>query len=103
MENKTFTEEDITMIAFEIVAYAGEARSHLISILKDVDDGNRDLVDEKLEKANECINLAHKAQTDLLHAEARGVKLPMNLTMIHAQDHLMTTLLLKDILPALIK
>ena len=40
---------------------------------------------------------AHHAQTELIQAEIRGEKAPLNLLMVHAQDHLMTALVVIDL------
>ena len=45
----------------------------------------------------------HKAQTNLLAQEAQGDDIAFSITMIHGQDHLMTTLLLKDLMKHLIE
>ena len=39
--------------------------------------------------------MQHKAQTNLLAQEAKGEDIAYSITMIHGQDHLMTTLLFK--------
>lgn len=49
-------------------------------------------------EANECLNDAHKSQTELLQQEARGNQIEIGFITVHAQDHLMTTILLKDII-----
>ena len=41
------------------------------------------------------------AQTDLLTAEARGEVTSPTVLLVHAQDHLMTTMLLRDVIDAL--
>lgn len=40
---------------------------------------------------------AHNAQTDMLAKEASGENIELGFIMVHGQDHLMTTLLLKEI------
>ncbi len=42
-------------------------------------------------------------QTSLIHKEARGEKIEINLLLVHAQDHLMNTLLAKDLVKSMIK
>jgi len=46
----------------------------------------------------QCLNDAHKSQTELLQMEARGEHIDIGFITVHAQDHLMTTILLKDII-----
>ena len=44
-----------------------------------------------------------KLKTNLLAQEAQGDDIAFSITMIHGQDHLMTTLLLKDLMKHLIE
>ena len=53
--------------------------------------------EESLQNAKETVNEAHHAQTELIQAEIRGEKAPLNLLMVHAQDHLMTALVVIDL------
>ena len=91
------TKEELSMVGFEIVAYSGDARSTLLSLLKEMRAGNFEHVEEKLKEADENINLAHQSQTKILQQEARGEDMEMRFIFIHGQDHLMTTILLRDI------
>ena len=59
--------------------------------------GDLDKADESLQTAKETVNEAHHAQTELIQAEIRGEKAPLNLLMVHAQDHLMTALVVIDL------
>ena len=40
---------------------------------------------------------AHNTQTEMLTAEARGEHTPIDLYMVHAQDHLMTGITFVDL------
>lgn len=91
------TKDELSMVGFEIVAYSGDARSTLLSLLKEMGAGNFEHVEEKLKEADENINLAHQSQTKILQQEARGEDMEMGFIFIHGQDHLMTTILLRDI------
>ena len=90
------TKEEASMIGFEIVAYSGDARSKLLLAVEN------DKCDQLIEEANACLVDAHKSQTELLQQEARGNHVEVGFITVHAQDHLMTTLLLKDIISTLI-
>ena len=91
------TKDELSMVGFEIVAYSGDARSTLLSLLKEMRAGNFEHVEEKLKEADENINLAHQSQTKILQQEARGEDMEMGFIFIHGQDQLMTTILLRDI------
>lgn len=89
--------EELAMLGFEIVAYAGDARSSLLKVLQDVRAGNFDTYEELLKDADENLKLAHNSQTKVLADEAGGADLELGFIFIHGQDHLMTTLLLREI------
>ena len=91
------TKDELSMVGFEIVAYSGDARSTLLSLLKEMRAGNFEHVEEKLKEADENINLAHQSQTKILQQEARGEDMEMGFIFIHGQDPLMTTIVLRDI------
>jgi PTS system cellobiose-specific IIA component len=50
-----------------------------------------------IEEANSKLALAHESQTTLIQAEAQGSETKLTLLMIHAQDHLMNTLTVRDL------
>ena len=81
--------EELQMLGFEIVAYSGDARSTLLKLLKEVRQGNFEHVDSALKEAD---------QTKILAEEASGKEMEMGFIFIHGQDHLMTTLLLRDLI-----
>ncbi len=91
------TKEEATMIGFEIVAYSGDARSKLLLAIEKAKTKQFNECQALIDQANECLNDAHRAQTELLQLEARGESIEIGFITVHAQDHLMTTLLLKDI------
>lgn len=89
--------EEISMVGFEIVAYAGDARSKLLEALNKAQQKKFEEAEELVKQAEECLVGAHNAQTDVLSKEAQGDDLEMSFIMIHGQDHLMTTILLKEL------
>ncbi|TQB84474.1 PTS lactose transporter subunit IIA [Streptococcus agalactiae] len=95
--------EEITLLGFEIVSYAGEARSKLIDALKAAQNGDFEKAEELVESANSSIVEAHHAQTSLLQKEAAGEDLAYSVTLMHGQDHLMTTILLQDLMKHMIE
>lgn len=91
------TKEEVSLIGFEIVAYSGEARSKLLLAIEKAKAKEFEECKKLIEEANESLNNAHKSQTTLLQQEARGENVEIGFITVHAQDHLMTTILLKDI------
>lgn len=91
--------EQVAMIGFEIVAYSGEARSKFMEALKKVKAGaKQEEVEYLITEGQDSLNLAHKSQTKLLAMEADGEDVELGFIFVHGQDHLMTTILLKDTL-----
>lgn len=95
--------EETMLLGFEIVAYAGDARSKLLLALNEAKKGNFDQVEKLMAEAEECLSEAHNSQTTMLQAEAAGDGVDLGFIMVHAQDHLMTALLLNDLLQSFIE
>ena len=91
------TKEEASMIGFEIVAFSGDARSKLLMAVEKAKQGLFDESQKLIEQANECLVDAHKSQTELLQEEARGEGSEVGFIMVHAQDHLMTTMTLLEV------
>mgnify|MGYP001397698766 CR=1 FL=1 len=90
--------KEIAMVGLEIVAYAGDARTKLLNALKEAENGNFNVAEQMIEEANEFILKAHQTQTKMLQAEAKGEDMEIGFIMVHGQDHLMTTMLLRDLM-----
>ena len=71
-EDIQMNRDEVQLLGFEIVAYAGDARSKLLEALNAAKDSEFDKTEQLVEEANECIANAHKAQTNLLAQEAKG-------------------------------
>ena len=89
------TPEELELITVEIVAYAGDARSKYVEALNYANEGNFGEAEKLIEEASELINEAHKVH--MIQMEAAGNKVDVSFLMVHAQDHLMTVMLLRDI------
>lgn len=89
--------EDLDLIAFQIIGNSGEARTLIHEAFDKMRMDEFDVANEKLQEAETFINAAHLAQTDLLHHYANDEQITMEIIMIHAQDHLMTTMTLKEV------
>ena len=60
-------------------------------------ENNYEEAEQLLDEVNQEITLAHQSQTDLLQKYASGESINMEIIMVHAQDHLMTTMTLKEV------
>ncbi|MFD1318331.1 PTS lactose/cellobiose transporter subunit IIA [Loigolactobacillus zhaoyuanensis] len=60
------------------------------------------LARHNMQAADVALTEANNAQTTLLTREARGQTVPMTLLLIHAQDHLMSTVTYRDAVSELV-
>ena len=93
---------EVTNVGFEVVAYSGDARTKLLQAVAEAKAGRIEACQPLIDEAQELLNDAHNSQTARLGAEAAGEDVELGFIMVHAQDHLMTTVLLKDIVANLI-
>lgn len=91
------TTDELQMAAFEIILNSGNSRTTVHEAFAAMRAGNYDKATELLESANEELLLAHKAQTHLLQEYAGGTEIKIEIIMVHAQDHLMTTMTLREV------
>ncbi|EEX66563.1 PTS lactose/cellobiose transporter subunit IIA [Vibrio metoecus] len=84
------------IVVMEIICNAGEARSLCYEALRLSRTKSFDLAEDKLRQAKECLNKAHLIQTQLIEEDQGEGKVSMTLVMVHAQDHLMTTILAQE-------
>ncbi|MEN2766867.1 PTS lactose/cellobiose transporter subunit IIA [Ornithinibacillus xuwenensis] len=89
--------EDIQALSFTIILHAGNARSSAMEAISYAKDYNFSAAREKIKEAEEAFVEAHHVQTDLLQLEASGKKHEVTVILVHAQDHLMTALTVKDL------
>jgi cellobiose PTS system EIIA component len=88
---------DINESGFKIIMHSGDARSHTLEALKNARKGNFEKAEQLLKDADDQLLEAHKIQTSLLHEEANGRSMKLSIIFVHAQDHLMTAMLAKDL------
>ncbi|MGG6796221.1 UNVERIFIED_CONTAM: PTS cellobiose transporter subunit IIA [Streptococcus canis] len=89
--------EELQMAAFGIILSSGNARTIVHEAFAAMREGEYDNAEQLLEDANADILEAHHAQTDLLQEYASGTEIKIEIIMVHAQDHLMTTMTLREV------
>ena len=90
-------DEKIVEVAMELIVGAGGAKSSAMEAIRLAKEGSFDEADAALNTAEEMLISAHHIQTDLIQRTARGEEIEVGLLMVHAQDHLMTGILAKDL------
>jgi PTS system cellobiose-specific IIA component len=74
-------------MAFQLILHAGNAKSSAMEAIIASNNYDFETANECIEKANEELTIAHKAQYDLLSDFSNGEKVDVNILMVHAQDH----------------
>lgn len=90
-------EESMELISFGIVASAGRARSLAMEAIAQAREGDIEGARKTLEESREVGLQAHDEQTKLLSREASGDHVPVDVLLVHSQDHLMTSMLCQDL------
>ncbi|WP_165006164.1 MULTISPECIES: PTS cellobiose transporter subunit IIA [unclassified Enterococcus] len=91
------TSETLQVISFDIILHSGNARTLIHEAFAAMREEKYEQAERKLQEADEEILEAHKSQTNLLKEYAGGTKIEMEIIMVHAQDHLMTTMTLLEV------
>jgi PTS system cellobiose-specific IIA component len=94
--------EENTELVMNLIVNAGNAKSSAMEGVQEAKNKNFEKAREKMKIANTQINKAHNTQTELLTAEANGDHTKLTLLMVHAQDHLMTSISMIDLANELI-
>lgn len=89
--------EELQMMSFGLVAHTGEATNHFYQAIEAARAGNFVTAEDELKQGNQAIVEAHETQTGLLRDEVAGKGVEFSLLLVHAQDHLMTTILFERV------
>lgn len=87
--------EDLELICFQIISHAGTAKSNYIEAMAKAKDGDFKKASELINEGIEEYRLAHKAHSSLITEEASGNKVEVGLLLMHAEDQLITTEVIK--------
>ena len=95
--------ENLEETVMELIINAGESRSCAMQALYAAKAGKWDEVDGLLEESTAASKRAHAVQTQLIGMDEGAGKVPVNLVMVHAQDHIMTSMLARELIEELIE
>lgn len=87
----------------KMIAYSGNAKKEAFDALEQAKKGQFKEAEEDLEAAVKTINQAHGVQQEMMRLEANEENFPMTLLLVHAEDHLMTTLTTLDLIKEMIE
>ncbi len=96
------TQEQLEEKIFTIITMAGDAKSNFYEAFQLVRDGKEKEAQERIRQGDAIMSRAHDAQTELITEETNGNHVPIGLFMVHAQDHLMNAILVREMLDMLL-
>jgi len=96
-------DQEMERVVMKLIMNGGDARSFSLKAIQSAEKGDINEAIELLEQSNVSLNKAHEAQANLIREEIRGLEIPLSLMVIHAQDHVMNAMTVRDLAQHIIK
>lgn len=90
-------EQFLETIIMPMILHAGNAKSLSMEAIALAKKGDFDSANKHMDEAMQALTEAHHIQTQLLQQEAQGDMKQVSIFLIHSQDHLMTSMAVKDL------
>lgn len=97
------TDDEFEEIIMGLIINSGQARSIAYAALKKAKQGDFAQAKKMMEQSRAALNEAHKIQTRLIGDDQGLGKTKVSLVLVHAQDHLMTSMLARELVTELIE
>jgi len=88
---------DLERITMKLIVESGNSRSKAMEAIAAAKEGKIGKARELHEEAVEKLTAAHEIQADIIQAESDGEITEISVLLVHAQDHIMNAILLKDL------
>ncbi len=82
--------EGIELVAFQIIASVGSARSCYIEAIQEAKAGDFQAAEALIKKGDLDFNEGHHAHAGLIQKEAKEEQIDLKLLLMHAEDQLMS-------------
>ncbi|EMR9366557.1 PTS N,N'-diacetylchitobiose transporter subunit IIA [Shigella sonnei] len=93
--------EELEEVVMGLIINSGQARSLAYAALKQAKQGDFAAAKAMMDQSRMALNEAHLVQTKLIEGDAGEGK--MKVSLVHAQDHLMTSMLARELITELIE
>jgi cellobiose PTS system EIIA component len=90
-------------ISFQLILHSGNARSKIIQSLRVYREGSVEEAESLLDQAEQDLSIAHDIHFQMVQKESSGEKTEFALLLMHAEDHLMSTLTMKELVKELLE
>ncbi|KUR59864.1 PTS lactose/cellobiose transporter subunit IIA [Bacillus sp. AM 13(2015)] len=102
MEKKTLEGLTEEQVSFQLILHSGNARSKLLEALKQYREDLEEQAFGLMKEAEEDLRHAHDIHFQLVQKEAGGETTSFSLLLMHAEDHLMSTITIKELVGELL-
>ncbi len=89
--------EGMELLNFQMISNVGDAKSFLFQALKAAREEDFKAAEKFIEDADESLLKAHEIHAELLQQETQGEPIVVSILLMHAEDQMMSTELLRDI------
>ncbi|EKF35286.1 MULTISPECIES: PTS lactose/cellobiose transporter subunit IIA [Bacillus] len=102
MEKKTLEGLTGEQVSFQLILHSGNARNKLLQSLKQFREGQEKEAFDFMKEAEDDLRNAHDIHFQMVQQEAKGETTPFSLLLMHAEDHFMSTLTIKELVGELL-
>lgn len=95
--------EELEEVVMGLIINSGQARSLAYGALKMAKQGDFESAKAMMDQSRLALNEAHLVQTKLIEGDQGEGKMKVILVLVHAQDHLMTSMLARELVTELIE
>jgi len=106
LDNITGTQaeqNDLEEVVMGLIINSGNARSLAYTALKQAKQGDFVTAKTTMDLSRKALSEAHLVQTQLIKSDEGEGKMKVSLVLVHAQDHLMTSMLARELVAELIE
>src|SRR5471032_3627767 len=90
--------QDLEEVVMGLIINSGQARSLAYSALRKAKEGDFEQAKALMDQSRQSLNEAHLVQTKLIEDDMGEGKMKVSLILVHAQDHLMTWMLARELI-----
>ena len=95
--------EELEEVVMGLIINSWQARSLAYGALNMAKQGDFEAAKAMMEQSRMALNEAHLVQTKLIEGDQGEGKMKVSLVLVHAQDHLMTSMLARELVTELIE
>lgn len=82
--------------AFQLIGIAGDSKAIFMQAINKAKNYELDAAEALYKQGEDELLKAHGVQTEMIQQEAQGDQVPVNIILVHAQDHLTMAMMAKE-------